>query len=134
MDNLTVITGKVRISEDADGRLRAVTLKADDGALYRVVLDVQGELLGLDMAGYRALVHGAVVLKQDQSWLQVVAFDEAPSVPSASSSEDDEPALVLVEVEDDDDEDDDEDDDDDDNDPDDRDDWDNNEDESNSSW
>ncbi len=72
-----LITGKVRITEDSDGRLLAVSLRSDDGRLFRVFLDAQGELLGLDMAGFRAEVHASLQERDDGTWLRVINYDEA---------------------------------------------------------
>ena len=125
--DLVLITGKVRISEDTEGRLLAVNLRADDGRNFHVFLDTQGELLGLDMAGFRAEVHAQLQEQTDGTWLRVVGFEEAAggSPPDNDDPDDNgrdlQPALVSDKtLADDDDIDEDEDEDEDEDDEDDR--------------
>ncbi|MFO7898160.1 MAG: hypothetical protein R6V58_03755 [Planctomycetota bacterium] len=70
----TRITGLVHAARSAQGKITAVTLAADRGADYHVVLDEKGRALGESMAGEKTQVRGRVATRDGQPWITVQRF------------------------------------------------------------
>ena len=69
-------TGLVRTTKDDGGRLTAVSIHDDRGALYRVTLDKKGLELGAEMHGEKTQATGVVSKKGDETWLTVRAYSD----------------------------------------------------------
>ena len=68
------VQGLVSITKNADGAITAVTLTAEDGAVYNVTLDENGMTLGAEMANEKVEVEGTISEKDGQKCITVQRY------------------------------------------------------------
>ena len=69
------VTGTVRVVEDDDGDITAVSIAAGN-TTYSVTLDEVGKKLGGEMAGKKVEATGTATEKDDTKWLTVQTYKE----------------------------------------------------------
>ena len=69
------VKGKVEVIKDASGLITSVKIIAENKT-YFVVLDDNGNFLGVRKAGAYVVVVGTLTVKDNQHWLTVLRFAE----------------------------------------------------------
>ena len=72
-EKTVTVTGVVNITEDDDGNVTSVTLRAGDG-VYSIVLDEKGMKLGVEMSGEKVEVTGTLSVQGGKKTLKVKSF------------------------------------------------------------
>jgi len=70
----TTLSGKVRATKRARGRVRAATLTTPKGEVYNIEIDERGESLARVMHGEKAEIRGVVTRRGGACWLRVLDY------------------------------------------------------------